>query len=124
MRIENSNNVVFGAYFKKNALFKHLFAETQITPEFINNAQLFANKLPNHELEILSLNSEHPFHCHVFNNTTNKMLDIYLSDSQCERKIGLKNIISDITTDFVFGSFFKIDKTTNDTFEKLTNHDR
>lgn len=54
MRIENNNNVNFGAYFKQNAQFNRLFADA---PQIINKdlVNKFATECPKHEVEILDL---------------------------------------------------------------------
>ncbi len=53
MRIENNNNVNFGAYFKNNEAFKRVFAKSSTSN--INKSLLdeFLHKQPAHEIEII-----------------------------------------------------------------------
>lgn len=73
MRIENNNNIGFGAYFKNNTLLKKTYhsSKGRVSEELIDT---FVNKCPNHEVEIISA-VERPNYSTVytlFNNTNHR----------------------------------------------------
>lgn len=79
MRIENSNNVNFGAYFKNNALFKELYQSYGKNVDK-NLIDTFTKELPNHEIEIISKWDTHPStHSYYtfFNNNTGASRQLY-----------------------------------------------
>lgn len=73
MRVENNNNITFGAYFKNNQLFKEAYLDAN---ETVNKVLLdkFVKECPNHEIEIMSVvgdNLGNKLYT-IFNNMTGK----------------------------------------------------
>ena len=83
MRIENNNNVSFGAYFKNNRLFKNAYLDAN---EMVDKALLdkFVKECPNHEIEITSIDGDHLGNklYTIFNNMTGKTAYVDVKEHQ------------------------------------------
>lgn len=93
MRIENNNNVGFRAYFKNNNLLKKVYHQSN---NGVNKNLLdtFVNKCPNHEVEIIDINSVvKSTMITLFNNTNNRSMTVF-SGFACDR---MNKILQDIT---------------------------
>lgn len=117
MRIENNNNVSFGAYFKNNTNFKKVFADSYARPQ-AKLMDKFTHEYPNHEVEILDIIPENLKNVYkVFNNTLGKGM-IVRAQSGCALNTIIEYITDDSKNDFFWN---RTETVWTDAYKQLTN---
>lgn len=127
MRIENNDNVGFGAYFKNNTYFKQLYSSTGISLDK-KLLDTFTKELPNHEIEIISEQRD-PFRpisvFTLFNNNTGGSLKVYLKDKMKALNECLEECVNTPVNGWNdFWGNHIVNNSLEDNYKALTNHDR
>lgn len=100
MRIENNNNIIFGAYFKENKEFKKLLAKQCMGKPNFNKPELidkFTHSMPPHEVEIINTKEGMSTTTYTFqNNHTKRTVDI---NTEYVEAFWLENLLAKLTSD-------------------------
>lgn len=93
MRIENNNNLTFGAYFKNNTNFKKLLSVSYKPDEKL--VDKFVHSCPDHEIEIIDMQMDSRQYIYrLFNNTLGNNIAVF---SSLPFNYALQDILKKIT---------------------------
>lgn len=126
MRIENNNNVGFGAYFKENQNFKKLFVKTPKTLDQYQDCYIkkFTNECPNHEVEILDISKREgtipAYYAELRNRTIGSHLRITLPSDLAEGLLPILRKLTISTTGEAEKFWTKGEDPVGDLYTKLT----